>query len=98
MVMEASTIVFTQWLYFLSETFKRPAHHSMIGLSCSFIMILGHVEQNYSVRLKLAHRFGSALPPTLCMAGVKCRYRVSTVVTYMSYKHVRGLLCIQEGV
>lgn len=74
----------------LLERFTGPAHHSVIGFSCSFIMILGQVEQICSVRLKLAYRLGSALPPTMCMAGVKCRYMVSTMMTCMSCMHVGG--------
>lgn len=63
MVMEASTIVFTQWLSLLSETSAGPTSHPVIERSCSFMMILEYIEQICSIRLKLAHWLISALPP-----------------------------------
>lgn len=76
MVMEASTIVFTQWRSLLSEMSAGPAHHSVRERSCSFIVILEDVEQNLLCKTETGSPVSLRSPHPPC-----CLWQVWNAVT-----------------
>lgn len=99
-VMETSTIVFTQWLSLLSETFTGPSQHSVIELSCSvflfliFFIFLGYDSGECWANLLCKTETGS--PAHFCPSPLHRVCHVRNAVTG-SQQGVLYVFCVHEG-